>query len=78
MDTKYVIIFDICFNCFNIVKLTKEELEASKKYAKFENFLLTLQDKYEFSLKNCQWLATDEFGIYRYESGNLASKESFV
>ena len=69
MESNYVIILDFCGGWLNIIHLTKEEVEASEKYDDFEEFLSTLEDKYGFRLKDCQWMTTETLKICRYEDG---------
>lgn len=69
METNYVIILDFYSGCLNIIHLTAEEIEESEKYENFESFLLTLEEKYEFRLKDCQWMCTNNLEVYRYENG---------
>lgn len=69
MEPKYVLILDFCVGCLNIIELTDEELEVSEKYEDFESFLVTLEDKYGFNLRNCQWMTTETLTVYRYKDG---------
>ena len=69
MANKFVYILDFCLGCLNIIELTEEELRESEKYKEFEDFLSTIEEKYNFRLKNCQWMVTDELTIYKYENG---------
>ena len=69
METNYVIILDFCGGWLNIIHLTKEEVEASEQYEDFEEFLSTVEDKYGFRLKDCQWMTTENLKICRYEDG---------
>lgn len=69
METNYVIILDFFGGYLNIIHLTEEEKKESEKYEDFENFLSTLEDKYGFSLSNCQWMTTENLNIYHYENG---------
>lgn len=69
MEPKYVLILDFCVGCLNIIELTDEELEVSEKYEDFESFLVTLEDKYGVSLRNCQWMTTETLSVYRYKDG---------
>ena len=71
MEPNYVIILDYCSGSLSIIHLTKEEIEESEKYDDFEEYLVTLEDKYGFGLKNCNWMTTDNLEIYRYENGEL-------
>lgn len=69
MEPRYVLVLDFCFGCLNIIKLTDEELRESEKYEDFEDFLSTIEEKYEFRLSDCNWMVTENLSIYRYENG---------
>ena len=69
METNYVIILDFCGGYLNIIHLTEQEKKESEEYEDFESFLSTLEDKYGFRLKDCQWMTTESLHIYRYENG---------
>lgn len=69
MEPRYVLILDFCIGCLNIIKLTDEELRESEKYDDFEDFLSTIEEKYEFRLSDCNWMVTENLSIYRYENG---------
>lgn len=69
METNYVIILDFCGGYLNIIKLTEEEKRQAENYEDFESFLCTLEEKYGFRLKDCQWMTTETLNIYRYENG---------
>lgn len=69
METNYVIILDFCGGYLNIIHLTAEEIEESEKYEDFESFLITLEEKYGFRLKDSQWMTTETLNIYLYENG---------
>lgn len=69
MEPNYVIILDFCGGFLNIIHLTPDEIKESEKYEDFEDFLATLEEKYGFRLKNCQWMTTETLQIYRYENG---------
>lgn len=69
MEPNYVTILDFCGGYINIIHLTAEEKQEAEKYEDFEDFLATLEDKYGFRLKNCQWMTTETLQIYRYENG---------
>lgn len=69
MEPRYVLILDYCVGCLNIIKLTDEELRESEKYDDFEDFLSTIEEKYEFRLSDCNWMVTENLSIYRYENG---------
>ena len=61
METNYIIIFDYSAGEVIKIKLTKEQIEESYKYDDFEAFLETLEDKYDFKLKNCLWMSTETY-----------------
>ena len=69
MEPRYVLILDFCIGCLNIIKLTDEELRESENYEDFEDFLSTIEEKYEFRLSDCNWMVTENLSIYRYENG---------
>lgn len=69
MEPRYILILDYCVGCLNIIKLTDEELRESEKYDNFEDFLSTIEEKYEFRLSDCNWMVTENLSIYRYENG---------
>ena len=73
METNYVIILDFCGGYLNIIHLTEEEKKESENYEDFETFLSTLEEKYGFRLKDCQWMTTETLAIYRYENGKEVS-----
>lgn len=35
----------------------------------FEAFLESLEEKYGFRLKDCNWMTTESLSIYRYKNG---------
>ena len=72
MEPKYVLILDFFVGCMNIIRLTDEELRESENYENFENFLITIEDKYGFKLKNCNWMTTENLDIYCYQNGEEA------
>ena len=69
MEINYVIILDFCGGYLNIIHLTEEEKQEAGKYEDFESFLATLEEKYGFRLKDCQWMTTEDLNIFRYENG---------
>ena len=65
----YVLILDYCCGALNIIELTEKEINESYNYEDFESFLETLEDKYGFRLKDCNWMTTESLSIYRYKDG---------
>lgn len=77
MEPRYVIILDFCIGVLNIIRLTDEEIKESERYDDFEEYLLTLEDKYGFRLNNCQWMTTENLNVYWYDNGQEVSREQF-
>ncbi len=69
MENNYLLILDYASGILNIIHLTAEEIKESENYDDFSDFLHTLEDKYEFRLKDCEWMTTESLNIYRYENG---------
>lgn len=69
MEIHYLLILDYASGILNIIHLTAEEIKESENYDDFSDFLHTLEDKYEFRLKDCEWMITESLQIYRYENG---------
>ena len=69
MEPKYVLILDYCCGALNIIELTEKEIIESYNYEDFESFLETLEEKYGFRLKDCNWMTTESLSIYRYKDG---------
>lgn len=72
MEPNYVYILDFTQAILNIIHLTPEEVKASESYESFEEFLATLEEKYGFSLSNCQWMCSETLKVYLYENGKEA------
>ena len=65
-QTKFVILLDYTGGTLIKIKLTEEEQEKSLEYEDFEDFLHTLEDKYEFRLRDCEWMSVDEITEREY------------
>lgn len=61
METNYIIILDSSVGEVIRIKLDKKQKEESEKYEDFEDYLETLEEKYEFRLKDCQWMVTENY-----------------
>ena len=77
MEPRYVTILDFCIGVLHIIRLTDEEVKESARYADFEEYLSTLEDKYGFRLNNCQWMTTENLNVYWYDNGQEVSMEQF-
>ena len=69
MEPNYLLILDYAGGNLNIIHLTADEIKESEKYDDFSDFLHTLEDKYEFRLKDCEWMTTETLQIYWYKNG---------
>ena len=69
MEINYLLLLDYEGGNQNIIRLTPEEIKESERYDDFSDFLHTLEDKYEFRLKDCEWMTVETLNIYRYEDG---------
>lgn len=61
METNYIIILDYSVGEVIRIKLTKEQIEESKKYDDFEEYLSTLEEEYNFRLRDCLWMCTENY-----------------
>lgn len=66
METNYIIILDYSVGEVIKIKLTKEQIEESYKYDDFETYLSTLEEMYDFRLKDCLWMCTETYGERSY------------
>ena len=41
------------------IQLTEQEKIESESYQDFEEFIYTLEDKYDFKLSNCSWMSCE-------------------
>lgn len=75
MEPRYVLLLDYNSGNLTIIRLTDDELKASERYDDFEEFLATLEDRYQFRLKDCNWMTTESLTIYRYKDGKEVSND---
>ncbi len=61
METNYIIILDFSVGEVIRIKLDKNQKEESEKYVDFEEYLETLEEKYDFNLKDCLWMVTENY-----------------
>lgn len=61
METNYIIILDFSTGEVIRIKLDKKQKEESEKYVDFEEYLETLEEKYDFNLKDCLWMVTENY-----------------
>jgi hypothetical protein len=75
MEPRYVLLLDYNSGNLIIIRLTDDELKASERYDDFEEFLATLEDRYQFRLKDCNWMTTESLTIYQYKDGKEVSND---
>lgn len=61
METNYIIILDCSVGEVIKIKLNKQQIEESKQYDDFEDYLSTLEERYNFRLKNCSWMEVETY-----------------
>ena len=59
MDINYVVLLDCSVGEVIKIRLTEEEKIESESYEDFEEFIYTLEDKYNFKLFNCCWMSCE-------------------
>lgn len=59
MEPRYVIIMDFSTGELIKIKLTELELKVSEEYEDFSDFLSTLEDKYNFRLKDGLYMTVE-------------------
>lgn len=66
MNPRYIILLD--FSCGEIIKirLSEQQLEESEEFEDFSDFLSTLEDKYEFRVKDCIYMTTESLSERNY------------
>ena len=59
METNYLILLDYSVGELIKIRLTEQEKIESESYQDFEEFIYTLEDKYNFRLSNCSWMCCE-------------------
>ena len=62
METRFIIIlnFNPMSGEFLKIRLSDEQIAEMEGYENMEDYLATLEDKYDFDLSNSVWMATSE------------------
>lgn len=66
MEPNYIILMDFSTAELIKIKLTDDELRASEEYESFDEFLSTIEDKYEFRVKDCLFMTCQTFTEREY------------
>ena len=66
MEPRYIILMDFSTGDLIKIKLTEAELKASGEFETFEEFLDTLEDKYDFRVKDCLFMTCQTLSERNY------------
>lgn len=71
MTQKYVFILDCATDSVIIIELTEDEIkELETNYScDYEEFVSTLEDKYNFRISEVSWMITDNLNVQIYRKG---------
>ena len=59
MKANYLVLLDYSVGELIKIHLTEQEKIESESYQDFEEFIYTLEDKYNFRLSNCSWMCCE-------------------
>ena len=59
MKTNYLVLLDYSVGELIKIRLTEQEKIESESYQDYEEFIYTLEDKYDFRLSNCSWMCCE-------------------
>ena len=59
MKANYLILLDCSVGELIKIRLTEQEKIESESYQDFEEFIYTLEDKYNFRLSDCSWMSCE-------------------
>ena len=59
MKANFLILLDCSVGKLIKIRLTEQEKIESESYQDYEEFIYTLEDKYDFRLSNCSWMSCD-------------------
>ena len=59
MKANFLILLDCSVGELIKIRLTEQEKIESESYQDFEEFIYTLEDKYDFKLSNCSWMCCE-------------------
>ena len=59
MTANFLILLDCSVGELIKIRLTEQEKIESESYQDFEEFIYTLEDKYDFKLSNCSWMCCE-------------------
>ena len=59
MKANFLILLDCSVGELIKIRLTEQEKIESESYQDFEEFIYTLEDKYNFRLSDCSWMSCE-------------------
>ena len=59
MKANFLILLDCSVGELIKIRLTEQEKIESESYQDYEEFIYTLEDKYDFRFSNCSWMSCD-------------------
>lgn len=59
MGTNHVVLLDYCVGEIIKIRLNPEQIAESESYADFEEYLVMLEEEYNFRLSNCTWMSCE-------------------
>lgn len=66
MEPRYIILMDFSTGELIKIKLSEQELKESEECDDFEEFLSTLEAKYEFRLRDCPYITCHNLSERNY------------
>lgn len=66
MEPRYIIIIDFSIGELIKIKLTDEQLKNSEEHEDFEEFLSSLEEEYDFRLKDCLYMTCHSLSERNY------------
>lgn len=75
-NINYVYLLDYAGGGVAIIQLTEEEKSEINKSESIQDFLRTLEDKYDFRLKDCSYMTSDEYILVKYKDGKEVIEDS--
>ena len=59
MKANYLVLLDYSIGELIKIHLKEKEKIESENYEDFEEFICTLEEKYDFKLSNCSWMSCE-------------------
>lgn len=66
MNANYLILLDYCAGEILKIKLDETEKQKAETFINYEDFILTLESKYNFRLKDCLWMSVENLSERSY------------